>query len=154
MGCFEIVQPGPDKRKFLSRFSMENAKIAKPEQKPHWHPFDCESCNAVFDERTWQADYSISGELSWECPACHHSNYWRLDWTMTEALKPLFEKLASSRFTGELHIRFEDGQIESAKLEHFLAFSEFGRELPTIDGSDNQKHTCQHCSDGPQSKLF
>jgi hypothetical protein len=44
-------------------------------RKPHWQPFDCESCNAPFDEKTWTSDWSLSGELTWSCPKCGHPNY-------------------------------------------------------------------------------
>ena len=53
---------------------------------------------------------------------------------MSEAIRNLFDKLGKAKFSGELHLRFESGLIESAKLEHFLPFSELGRELPTIEG--------------------
>jgi hypothetical protein len=54
-------------------------KSQHSERKPHWQPFDCESCNAPFNPDTWQADWSLSGELTWSCPACGHPNYPRLD---------------------------------------------------------------------------
>jgi hypothetical protein len=54
---------------------MKTAETAPKAEKPRWHPFDCESCNATFDERTWHADYSLSGELTWSCPKCGHPNY-------------------------------------------------------------------------------
>lgn len=49
------------------------------ERKPHWQPYDCESCNAYFDPETWKSDWSISGELTWTCPKCGHPNFPRLD---------------------------------------------------------------------------
>jgi len=45
----------------------------------------------------------------------------------------LLEKLARAKFTGELHLRIECGQVASARLEHSLAFSELERELPTLE---------------------
>jgi hypothetical protein len=54
---------------------VKNAVLGKP----HWHPSDCESCNAVFDEKIWKTDYSLSGELIWICPKCKHPSYPRLD---------------------------------------------------------------------------
>jgi hypothetical protein len=39
-------------------------------REPHWRPFDCEACNCVFDEKTWQSHWSLSGELTWSCPKC------------------------------------------------------------------------------------
>ena len=57
--------------------SLYNTK--QTDRKPHWYPFDCESCNAVFDPETWTADWSQSGELTWTCPKCGHPNYPRLD---------------------------------------------------------------------------
>ena len=59
--------------------SSEGLKQDETKKTPHWHPFDCESCNAVFDERTWIMDWSLSGELTWTCPRCGHPNYPRLD---------------------------------------------------------------------------
>ena len=58
---------------------MEICKVKKPDRKPHWQPFDCESCNAPFNPSTWQADWSLSGELTWTCPRCGHPTYPRLD---------------------------------------------------------------------------
>jgi hypothetical protein len=52
---------------------------------------------------------------------------------MNESLKPLLERPEASKFTGPLELRFESGQIASAKLEHFLPYSEFGRELPLVE---------------------
>ncbi len=52
---------------------------------------------------------------------------------MIDNLKPLFSKLEQARFTGQLRLCFECGQPTRAKLIHSLAFSELGRELPTVD---------------------
>ena len=57
----------------------------------------------------------------------------RLRGNMNEAIQNLFDKLEAAKFSGELHLRLESRQIPSAKLEHFLPFSEFGRNLPTIE---------------------
>jgi hypothetical protein len=50
-----------------------------------------------------------------------------------EPLERLLEKLKAAKFTGELHLRFEAGEVASAKLEHFLPISEIERVLPTIE---------------------
>lgn len=47
----------------------------RPERKPHWQPSDCECCNDPFDPETWIADWSLSNELTWTCPACGHPNF-------------------------------------------------------------------------------
>ena len=52
---------------------------------------------------------------------------------MSEAIQPLLDKLEKARFTGTLELHFEDGQPTRAKLIHFLAFSELGRTLPTVE---------------------
>jgi hypothetical protein len=78
MGRIVIVDCGAVQRK-LFRVFMEIRKTTKTKQEPHWTPADCESCNAPFDPVTWQSDWSLSGELTWTCPKCHHPNYPRLD---------------------------------------------------------------------------
>jgi len=50
-----------------------------------------------------------------------------------DQLQPLFDKLEKAQFTGDLHLRFESGQVTSAELIHFLPFSELGRELVTVE---------------------
>jgi hypothetical protein len=53
---------------------------------------------------------------------------------MAKTLQPLFEKLEKARFTGELHLCFEDGQPASATLIHRLAFAELSdHELVTVE---------------------
>ena len=52
---------------------------------------------------------------------------------MSETLQPLLDKLGKAKFTGELHLRYESGQVASAELIHFLPLSELGRELVTIE---------------------
>jgi hypothetical protein len=47
----------------------------KPERRPHWFPDCCECCNLPFNSKTWTSDWSLSGELTWCCPRCSHSNY-------------------------------------------------------------------------------
>jgi hypothetical protein len=59
--------------------NMELSKVKRSDKKPHWFPFDCESCNAAFDPKTWISDWSLSGELTWTCPKCKHPNYPKLD---------------------------------------------------------------------------
>jgi hypothetical protein len=49
-----------------------------------------------------------------------------------EHLQALLDKLEAAKFSGTLELRFESGQVESAKLEHLLPFSELGRALPCI----------------------
>ncbi len=51
----------------------------------------------------------------------------------TPKLQPLLDKLEKAKFTGELHLRFEAGQMASAELIHLLPFSELGRELITVE---------------------
>ena len=77
-----LPRSGPTGRINAKSFEeiMEKSKEqSKPAQKPHWQPFDCESCNAGFDPGTWQAHWSLSGELTWSCPKCGHPNFPRLD---------------------------------------------------------------------------
>ncbi len=52
---------------------------------------------------------------------------------MSEILTPLIEKLEKAKFSGELRLRFEAGQVASASLSHFLPFSELGKELPAVE---------------------
>jgi hypothetical protein len=52
---------------------------------------------------------------------------------MSEEITGLLEKLKKARFSGELHLRLESGEIASAKLIHLLPFSELGRELPGVE---------------------
>jgi hypothetical protein len=52
---------------------------------------------------------------------------------METDLDKLLSKLEKARFTGELHLRFESGEIAGAVLEHHLPFSELKRELPTLE---------------------
>jgi hypothetical protein len=54
-------------------------------------------------------------------------------------LKPLLEKLTAAQFTGELHLRFEEGSIASAKLEHFLSTTEFSKQIPVVEESFSLK---------------
>jgi hypothetical protein len=41
----------------------------------YWLPERCEECGHGFDERQWESDYALSGELTWICPSCQHVNY-------------------------------------------------------------------------------
>lgn len=52
---------------------------------------------------------------------------------MGEDLQKLLAKLERAKFAGELHLRFEAGQVASAELIHLLALSELSRELVTIE---------------------
>lgn len=52
---------------------------------------------------------------------------------MAENLQKLLYKLEKAKFAGELHLRFEAGQVASAELRHYIAASEFTAELPCID---------------------
>jgi hypothetical protein len=62
---------------------MEIHNVEEPERKPHRFPFDCESCNAVFNPETWHSDWSLSGELTWTRPKCGHPKFPRLDEYLT-----------------------------------------------------------------------
>jgi hypothetical protein len=53
----------------------------------------------------------------------------------------LLEKLNAARFAGVLELRFEGGQVASAKLTHFLPFSELSRKLPGIEPETEFKLT-------------
>jgi hypothetical protein len=53
----------------------------------------------------------------------------------------LMEKLKAARFSGTLELRFESGQVASAKLIHFLSFKELSRPLPGIDPETDFKLT-------------
>jgi hypothetical protein len=46
-----------------------------PRRRLFWQPFDCECCNNPFNQNTWTFDRSLSGELTWTCPKCHHPNF-------------------------------------------------------------------------------
>jgi hypothetical protein len=52
---------------------------------------------------------------------------------MEKDINPLLAKLAAAKFTGTLELRLESGQLTSARLEHFLPFSELGRQLVTVE---------------------
>jgi hypothetical protein len=53
-------------------------------------------------------------------------------------LDPLLQKLQKAKFTGSLDLRFEAGEIASARLTHFLPFSELSRQLPGVGSHWNQ----------------
>jgi hypothetical protein len=53
----------------------------------------------------------------------------------------LMKKLKAARFAGILELRFEAGLPASAKLIHFLPFSELSRELPGIEPETDFKLT-------------
>jgi hypothetical protein len=38
--------------------------MKKPDCKPHWLPFNCESGKAYVNPETWKRDWSVSGELT------------------------------------------------------------------------------------------
>jgi hypothetical protein len=52
---------------------------------------------------------------------------------MGEEIDKLLEKLQKARFSGELRLRLESGEIASAKLIHLLALSELSGEIPLIE---------------------
>lgn len=53
---------------------------------------------------------------------------------MNETFEELCSKLKAARFTGELHLRLEAGEVVSAQLQHYLEAVEFtSRELPTVE---------------------
>ncbi len=76
-----------------------------------------------------------------ECEKGLGSRLWavNLSGKMSENLQPLLDKLTKAKFTGELRVCFEEGQPASAKLIHSLAYSELGRELPTIEEQARDK---------------
>ncbi len=51
-------------------------------------------------------------------------------------LQPLIEKLERAGFSGELVLHFYAGQVDSARLTHDLAHSEFRKPLPVIEGKE------------------
>jgi hypothetical protein len=69
----------------------------------------------------------------------HDSAFPEAGLIMEQRLEPLFDKLKKAKFTGELRLRFEVGQPASAMLIHSLPFSEFERELPTVEPENNDE---------------
>ena len=47
--------------------------------------------------------------------------------------------ITTSDLSGELRLAFEAGEVTSAKLKHYLPFSELDRELPTIEPEEEQR---------------
>lgn len=64
---------------------------------------------------------------------------------MSEKLNPLLDKLEKAKFTGELHLSFDAGQIQSARISHYLAYSQFKESLPIIEENAEAAGHCLHC---------
>jgi hypothetical protein len=73
---------------------------------------------------------------------------------MTESMQILFTRLQDAKFSGVLKIRFEAGEVVSARLSHFLGKAAFASDIPLLQDSGCQKHDC-HCHDRDrQQDLF
>lgn len=55
-----------------------------------------------------------------------------------DAIKPLLEKLESTKFSGYLELHLDRGKVVSAELRHWLSNSEFERALPTVEDSNKK----------------
>lgn len=65
---------------------------------------------------------------------------------MSETLQPLLDKLEAAKFSGELNVRFDAGQISGGTLIHLLPFSDLlGRELVTIEPEKKCLKACVAC---------
>jgi hypothetical protein len=62
---------------------------------------------------------------------------------MSETLQSLIDKLERARFTGELAVRFYQGEPKDARLTHCLATAEFAQPLPIVEPENASVPTCQ-----------
>jgi hypothetical protein len=53
----------------------QRSEKGKPSRAGVWYPSCCEECNLPYNPRKWKSDWSLSGEMTWRCPRCHHENY-------------------------------------------------------------------------------